>query len=160
MKKRIDINNQSFLLQYDEYEETKIWRVFDSIDFISGYSIDIEIDLENFEEKLALRSIKDFLKYLLENKKEVEEHVKKCQEILIYFIRKVWQSHENNDFNDVSFIPTGINFKDVKKGILSSEYKFDIFFFPIDKSKQEEIGDVTWKASFTNNQLISIGREI
>ena len=103
-KKRITVNSIDFEFFFDE--RLNMWRILENKNVLDGFTLDIEIDLENFKQKdFEMAQIQSFLEYLHKNKSIIDRNLEDAKKVLLSFFQKLYgnvfdkEVLENIDFN-------------------------------------------------------------
>ena len=157
MKKSIIINGLNFEYFFDE--RVNSWRMIDSPDLIRGHTIDVEINLANFNEGLNWGDLEKFIKFILDNQSKHFQSIEDAKYVLHSFFKVVNKnSYDPDFFKAIDFNLSGIDYKGHSKNItLADSIEFDYFFFPVyTKDIYRDIGSFVWRANFRDNILLGV----
>jgi hypothetical protein len=156
-KKKLNIKGIEYDFFYDE--SLKMWRVIESPNFIDGESIDMEIDLKNFDNILEWEDVEKFIKSIKNNNSIYIERIEDAKKVLKTLFKSINKDGYDNDFYEhVEFNLSGIDFKGFCKNVnLIDKFEYDYFFFPsYSKDPYRDIGSFVWRANFRDTLLLGV----
>lgn len=156
-KKNITVNNTEFSFFYDE--NLNMWRIIESPNFIEGYSIDMEIDMENLTNPMNWKELERFIESMNNNNSLYKERVFDAQQVLKSLYKSINKNVYGNDFFDhIEFNLSGIDYKGNCKIVnLEDRFIYDYFFFPqYTKDPYRDIGSFVWRANFRDTLLLGV----
>jgi hypothetical protein len=131
---------------------------------LEAHNVDLEVYLDNFnEDSFSWELTESFINYLFTHQLQINECVKSAQKVFNSLIREVWKrGFSENELSNIYFEPCGIEFLGRKEYSNSMfDFYYDIHFNPIDSSNTyTDLGVIDWLASFIDNQLIGVKRDI
>lgn len=155
IKEIIAVNSNDFEIFFDE--RLNMWRIIESKDIITNYTLDIEIDLKNLNGEFEISQIAPFLEYIQSNKEIMYKNISDAKEVLLALFKTIYKNTfddeilENIDFNFV-----GIDFKGFSQNY-QDKFNYDFQFFPFYKKDQyKDIGAFLWKAFFRDRLLLGV----
>lgn len=157
INKNISINGLDF--DFIFYEHLNMWRIIESPNFITGYKIDIEIDLKYFTNGLDWDEITRFIQLLKDKMSLFTEGISESKRVLKCFFKSIYNNaYDNEFFHLIDFNLTGIDFRGnctIKN--LEQSFDFHFFFFPkYLKDPYKDIGAFTWRAIFRDTLLLGV----
>lgn len=160
MNKTLIANDVQFAFEWDE--EANTWRTWGCSAVLDGYVVDLEANLHNFPgNAFTWEDMQSFLEYLVAHQPATTQCAAAGGRLLHALLKEVEkQAFTEEDFNHIEFEPGMIDFKGVRRTTWP-DYKYDILYSPFDQRNQyRDLGSIIWRASFVNNQLAGVGRDI
>lgn len=156
-RKKLNIKGIEYDFFYDEHNN--MWRVIDNPNIIDGQSIDLEIDLVNFENQIDWEEVSKFIESVKNNNPLYSERIKDAKKVLNTLFNTINKEVYKDDFFEhIEFKLSGIDFKGYSKNInLRVKFEFDYFFFPqYLKDPYRDIGSFVWRANFRDTLLLGV----
>jgi hypothetical protein len=156
-KKKLNIKGNEYDFFYDN--SINMWRVIENSNFIDGQTIDLEIDLVNFNNQLNWQEVEKFIESIKNNNALHSERIKDAKEVLKTLFKTINKAGYDNDFFEyIEFNLSGIDFKGYSKNVnLGDKFEFDYFFFPqYSKDPYRDIGSFVWRANFRDTLLLGV----
>ena len=154
-KENFLVNNIEFEFFFDE--RLNMWRIIENENIISGYKLDIEVDLKNLDEKFEIFQISSFLEYIQLNNEAITKNINNAKIVLQSLFQTVYNdTFENEILDNIDFNFVGIDYKGYSQNY-QSKFDYDFQFFPFYKNdKYKDIGSFLWKAFFRDRVLLGV----
>jgi hypothetical protein len=155
MKKNIVFRGKNYDFFWDD--NTQIWRLINCENVLSGYVLDVEIELSNFSESVDWRDVEKLFSFFNQNSVLVNQRIMEAQGLLKHFFEIVYKdSIDAQTLFNIDFSLSGIDFKGRCK-IDKDKYLFDMFFFPKNSVDiHEDIGAFAWRVHFRDALLLGV----
>lgn len=161
MKKELIVNSINYTFLF--IEDINIWVLSESTNLVSGYNIDLEIDLNLLGKDINWSEISDFIFYLQRRSSRTNKDIITKSNIAL---KGLFNSIYINSFTEqvkphIEFELSGINYKKTISTGLGDQYEYDLFFFPYDaKDKHRDIGTFVWNVKMRSNVLYGVNCDI
>ena len=161
MTKKVFVNNIAYTFKY--LEDLNVWIINENENLLSGYTIDLEIDLNSLGKPIDWNEINDFISYLRRrNDKVIADIVKKSNIALKGLFNGVYVDSLTKEIrSNIHFKLSGIDYKGAIKSRLGNKYEYDLFFFPYNtEDKHMDIGTFAWRVKMKSNILYGVTCDI
>jgi len=161
MKKKLIVNNTNYTFLYTE--DANLWVIAESTNLLSGYKIDLEIDLKLLGKDINWNEVSDFIFYLQRRTDKTNKDVITKSNIALkgLFNSIYIDSFTEQVKSNIEFKLSGINYKKTISTRLGNKYEYDLFFFPYNaKDKHMDIGTFTWNVKMRGNVLYGVNCDI
>lgn len=161
MNKELFVNNIVYTFFYTE--DLNLWRLIEDNNLLSGYKIDLEVDLNSLEKSINWDEINDFISYLQRrNDKINNDIIEKSSIALKGLFNSIYTNSLTKEVkSNIEFELSGIDYKKTIKSRFDNEYEYDLFFFPYNTiDRNMDVGSFVWRVKIRGNILYGVNCDI
>ncbi|CAM3139365.1 hypothetical protein [Flavobacterium frigoris] len=155
--KKLTIKECEYSFIYDENQN--MWRALENSNLIDGQTIDMEIDLANFNDSFDWQDVEKFIESLKNNNLLYLKRIEDAKAVLKTLFKVINKNGYDKEFFDyLDFNLSGIDFKGYCSNVnLKDKFEYDYFFFPqYSKDPYRDIGSFVWRSNFRDALLLGV----
>jgi hypothetical protein len=161
MDKELSVCGIAYSFSFNE--SLNLWRVVGSQNLLSGYKIDLEVNLNLTKKDIDWSELSKFISYLQARSYKVNsDTIDKSKIALKGLFNGIYKDSLAEEVKvNVDFELSGIDYRKTLVSSFGSKYEYDMFFFPYNSiDRNMDMGSFVWRAKMRGNVLYGVDCDI